>query len=80
MSGHTPARSQLGRNEYCIDTIALSPLNMYYSAEASASLIHPVPVVVATAITERFRPPVRRSSWAARVAVARMPSAELSPA
>src|SRR6478736_7267714 len=40
--------SQLGRNEYCMLTIAVLPLYRYSSAEASASLIHPVPVVVAT--------------------------------
>src|SRR5271168_5651096 len=41
--------SQLGRNEYCMLTIAVLPLYMYSSAAASASLIQPVPVVVATA-------------------------------
>ena len=54
--------SQLGRNEYCIDTIAVLPLYMYSSADASASLIQPVPVVVATATTARSSPPVRSSS------------------
>jgi hypothetical protein len=72
--------NQLGRNEYCIDTIAVSPLYMYSSAPASASLIQPVPVVVATATTLRSSPPVRTSSAAASAAVALMPSAELSPA
>ena len=46
-------------------TIAVLPLYMYSSAEASASLIQPVPVVVATATTARSSPPVRRSSSAA---------------
>src|SRR6476659_705556 len=72
--------SQLGRNEYCMLTIAVLPLYMYSSADASASLIQPVPVVVATATTSRVRPPVRRSSSAASAAVALMPSAECSPA
>src|SRR6476469_6290730 len=71
--------SQLGRNEYCMLTIAVLPLYMYSSADASASLIQPVPVVVATATTSRVRPPVRRSSSAASAAVALMPSAECSP-
>ena len=57
--------SQLGRNEYCMLTIAVLPLYMYSSADASASLIQPVPVVVATATTSRFSPPVRSSSCAA---------------
>ena len=51
-------------------TIAVSPLYMYSSAEASASLIQPVPVVVATATTFLLRPPVRCNSRAARAAVA----------
>jgi hypothetical protein len=72
--------SQLGRNEYCMETIAVSPLYMYSSAAACASLIHPVPVVVATATTARSSPPVRSSSLAASAAVALMPSAEFSPA
>src|SRR3954464_15597688 len=72
--------SQLGRNEYCMLTIAVLPLYMYSSADASASLIQPVPVVVATATTSRESPPVRRSSSAASAAVALMPSAECSPA
>src|SRR6202453_1176509 len=72
--------SQLGRNEYCMLTTALSPLYMYSSADASASLIHPAPVVFATAITLRLRPPVRCSSRAASSAVALMPSAEFRPA
>ena len=59
--------SQLGRNEYCIDTIAVLPLYMYSSDDASASLIQPVPVVLATATTARFSPPVRCSSRAASV-------------
>lgn len=46
-------------------TIAVSPLNMYSSESASAALIQPVPVVVATAITLRFSPPSRTSSAAA---------------
>ena len=62
--------SQLGRNEYCMLTIAVLPLYMYSSAEASASLIQPVPVVVATAMTARCSPPVRCSSRAANSAVA----------
>ena len=41
---------QLGRKEYCDPTSAVSPLYMYSSAEASASLIQPVPVVVALAV------------------------------
>jgi hypothetical protein len=72
--------SQLGRNEYCIDTMAESPLYMYSSAPASASLIQPVPVVVATATILRCSPPVRTNSAAASAAVALIPSAELSPA
>jgi hypothetical protein len=72
--------SQLGKYEYCMLTIAVLPLYMYSSASASASLIQPVPVVVATAMTARCRPPVRRSSRAARSAVSSMPSAEFSPA
>lgn len=72
--------SQLGRNEYCMLTIAVLPLYMYSSAVASASLIQPVPVVVATATTARRSPPVRCSSRAASSAVAVMPSAEFSPA
>src|ERR1700743_2047243 len=39
--------NQLGKYEYCMLTIAVLPLYMYSSAEASASLIQPVPVVVA---------------------------------
>lgn len=72
--------NQLGRNEYCIDTIAVLPLYMYSRAEASASLIQPVPVVVATATTAQFSPPVRCNSLAANAAVALMPSAECRPA
>src|ERR1700682_3268322 len=72
--------NQLGRNEYCMLTIAVLPLYMYSSAEASASLIQPVPVVVATATTLRFSPPVRCSSRAASAAVALMPLAEFRPA
>ena len=72
--------SQLGRNEYCMLTIAVLPLYMYSSAEASASLIQPVPVVVPTATTARCRPPARSSSRAASSAAAVMPSAEFSPA
>ncbi|CFR87304.1 Uncharacterised protein [Mycobacterium tuberculosis] len=72
--------SQLGKNEYCMLTIAVSPLYMYSSAEASASLIQPVPVLVATATTARRKPPVRASSRAASSAVAMMPSAEFNPA
>ena len=72
--------SQLGRNEYCMLTIAVLPLYMYSSAEASASLIQPVPVVVATATTARSSPPVRRNSSAASWAVALMPGAECRPA
>src|SRR4051794_40197339 len=72
--------NQLGRNEYCIDPIAVSPLYMSSNPEASASLIQPVPVVLATAITLRSSPPVRTSSAAARAAVALNPSAEFSPA
>ncbi|CKU06073.1 Uncharacterised protein [Mycobacterium tuberculosis] len=53
---------------------------MYSSAEASASLIQPVPVLVATATTARRKPPVRASSRAASSAVAMMPSAEFNPA
>ena len=48
-----------------MDTIAVLPLYMYSSAEASASLIQPVPVVVATATTARSSPPLRRNSSAA---------------
>ena len=72
--------SQLGRNEYCMLTIAVSPLYMYSSVSASAALIHPVPVVVATAMISRFSPPARSSSRAANSAVARIPLAEFSPA
>src|ERR1700752_4992435 len=68
--------SQLGRNEYCMLTIAVLPLYMYSSAVASASLIQPVPVVVATATTQVPSPPVRRNSSAASWAVALMPGAE----
>ena len=72
--------SQLGRNEYCMLTMAVSPLYMYSSESASAALIQPVPVVVATAITARSSPPARSRSRAAISAVARMPSAECRPA
>src|SRR4030081_2572893 len=72
--------NQLGRNEYCMLTIAVLPLYMYSSAEASASLIQPVPVVVATATTARSSPPVRRRSSAASWAVVLMPGAECRPA
>ncbi|CAG7268477.1 hypothetical protein PICSAR26_04286 [Mycobacterium avium subsp. paratuberculosis] len=61
-------------------TIAVLPLYMYSSAVASASLIQPVPVVVATATTARRSPPVRCNSRVASSAVAVMPSAEFSPA
>src|SRR5271163_2365747 len=39
--------SQLGKNEYCMLTIAVLPLYMYSRESASASLNQPVPVVVA---------------------------------
>src|ERR1700730_9526877 len=45
----TRNESQLGRNEYCMLTIAVLPLYMYSSAEASPSVIHPVPVGVSAA-------------------------------
>lgn len=62
--------SQLGRYEYCMLTIAVSPLYMYSSAPASASFTQPVPVVIATATTLRRRPPVRSSSCAVFSAIA----------
>src|SRR6202048_648726 len=76
----TRTDSQLGRNEYCMLTVAVLPLYMYSNAEASASLIQQVPVVVATATTARCSPPVRSNSRAARSAVASMSFAEPSPA
>src|SRR5258705_737009 len=72
--------NQLGRNEYCMLTIAVLPLYMYSSAAASASLIQPVPVVVAPATTARSRPPVRRNYSPAIYPVSLMPGAECSPA
>ena len=61
-------------------TNAVSPLCMYSSESASAALTQPVPVVVATPISLRLRPPMRSSSSAANWAVARIPLAEFTPA
>ncbi|MCW2590766.1 MAG: hypothetical protein JWQ86_3193 [Mycobacterium sp.] len=63
-----------------METMAVSPLSMYSRADASASLIQPVPVVVTTATTFRSSPRVRTSSSAASAAAPLMSSAEFMPA
>ena len=66
---------QLGRYEYCMLAIAVSPPCMSSSASTLPGSTQPVPVVVATTRTDRSHASVRSSSSTTRAAVAsRSPS------
>ena len=70
----------LGRNEYCIDAIAVSPPSMYSNADATSSFTQPRPVVVTTARVPRSNPPVRSNSSTTRCATPLIESEDSRPA
>ena len=70
---------QLGRNEYWMAAIAVSPSYMYSSGSIIAGFTQPVPVVVATTSTLRSKAPVRSSSFSASSDSASIDGAEFSP-
>ena len=71
---------QLGRYEYCVAAIAVSPPSMYSSESTAAGSTHPVPVVVTTTSALRSKPPARRSSLTSRSARACTSGADCRPA
>lgn len=71
--------STLGRYEYCVATIAVSPSYMYSIAPAASEFTHPVPVVVTTTSAFRSNAPVRSSSDTARSAGSTPPSTDSKP-
>ena len=79
LSGATSVATQLGRNEYCTPTMAVSPPHMYSSVRAALGLIQPVPVGVATTRIFRSNAPVRSSSATARATRSSTEPAESSP-
>ena len=70
---------QLGKYEYCIAAIAVSPPLTYSSGTVDDGGIHPRPVVPATAITARRSAFVRRSSATTRSACSRGEDADSRP-
>ncbi len=59
---------KLGRIEYCVETVATSPLNRYSNGTTSPGSTVPDPALVPTAITDRWNAPKRSSSATARAA------------
>ena len=71
--------SQLGKYEYCMLTIAVSPPCMYSIVSTPPGSSHPVPVGVATTKTLRSNPPTRFNSSTAINARDCRDSADLNP-